>query len=67
MNGTEIKRNIFYLFDIYRILFNKYYNGHDENFTAEEIEKIKEELQKAEELKKELNYIIEFYDGNIPF
>lgn len=54
----EIKRNIFTLFEYTRELWNDYYNGHDNEFTIEELARIMELItgikQAAEEIKEEI-------------
>ena len=54
----ELKRAIFYIFDTTRILFNDYYNGHGDRFSADELKDIK---SKIEELEKQLNELKEVY------
>ena len=50
----ELKRNIFYIFETTRQLFNSYYNGHDDNFTDEELNDIFNKIIELEEQLKEL-------------
>lgn len=53
------------LFGIYedaRKLFNNYYNGHDDKYTQEEIEDIKEIIKDLEECLKHLKEEVEFYE-----
>lgn len=59
----ELKRAIFYIFDTTRILFNDYYNGRGDRFSADELKDIK---SKIEELEKQLNELKEaYYDETI--
>ena len=46
----ELKRTIFYIFETTRQLFNNYYNGHDDNFTDEELNEILENNNKKKEI-----------------
>lgn len=65
----ELKRTIFYIFEITRQLFNNYYNGHDNNFTDEELNDIFNKIIELEEQLKELkqaHYDENFKDG-LPF
>lgn len=65
----ELKRIIFYIFEIARQLFNNYYNGHGNNFTDEELHKILDKIIELEEQLKELkqaHYDETFKDG-LPF
>lgn len=65
----ELKRTIFYIFETTRQLFNNYYNGHDNNFTDEELHKILDKITELEEQLKELkqaHYDETFKDG-LPF
>ena len=65
----ELKRIIFYTFEITRQLFNNYYNGHGDNFTAEELNDIFNKIIELEEQLKELkqaHYEETFKDG-LPF
>lgn len=50
----ELKRTIFYIFETTRQLFNNYYNGHDDNFTDEELNEISKKITELEEQLKEL-------------
>ena len=50
----ELKRTIFYIFETTRQLFNNYYNGHDDNFTDEELNEIFNKITELEEQLKEL-------------
>lgn len=59
----ELKRTIFYIFETTRILFNDYYNGHGNKFSADELKDIE---SKIEELEKQLNELKEaYYDETI--
>lgn len=49
-----LKQVIFHIFEIARMLFNNYYNGHDGNFTEEEKEKILFLVNELETLIKEI-------------
>lgn len=65
----ELKRTIFYIFETTRQLFNKYYNGHDDNFTDEELNEI---LNKITELEEQLNdlkqtHYDETFKNGLPF
>lgn len=65
----ELKRVIFYIFEIARQLFNSYYNGHENNFTDEELHDIFNKIIELEEHLKELkqaHYDETFKDG-LPF
>ena len=65
----ELKRTIFYIFETKRQLFNDYYNGHENNFTDEELNEILNKIIELEEQLKELkqaHYEETFKDG-IPF
>lgn len=65
----ELKRAIFYIFEITRQLFNNYYNGHEKNFTDEELTDIFNKIVEIEEQLKELkqtHYEETFKDG-LPF
>lgn len=44
----NIKREMFYVYEFGRILFNDYYNGHDEEFTKDELDDIKHLLEMVE-------------------
>lgn len=50
----ELKRTIFNIFETTRELFNNYYNGHDDNFTDEEINEISNKITELEKQLKEL-------------
>ena len=50
----ELKRTIFYIFETTRQLFNKYYNGHDDNFIDKELNDILDKITELEEQLKEL-------------
>ena len=50
----ELKRTIFYIFETTRQLFNNYYNGHDDNFTNEELNELLDKITELEEQLKEL-------------
>ena len=50
----ELKRTIFYIFETTRQLFNEYYNGHDDNFTNEELNELLDKITELEEQLKEL-------------
>ena len=50
----ELKRTIFNIFEITRKLFNNYYNGHDDNFTKEELNELLDKITELEEQLKEL-------------
>ena len=65
----ELKRAIFSIFETTRQLFNNYYNGHENNFTDEELNKIFLKITELEEQLKELkqaHYEETFKDG-LPF
>ena len=55
----ELKRTIFYIFETTRQLFNEYYNGHDDNFTDEELNDI---FNKITELEKQLKELKQAHD-----
>ena len=65
----ELKRNIFYIFEITRILFNNYYNGHGDNFTDEELNEILNKIIELEEQLKELKqaHYEETFKNGLPF
>lgn len=65
----ELKRNIFYIFDITRILFNDYYNGHGDRFSADELKDIESKIGELEEQLKELKeaYYDETFRDGLPF
>ena len=50
----ELKRTIFNIFETTRQLFNNYYNGHDDNFTNEELNEILDKITELEEQLTEL-------------
>ena len=50
----ELKRTIFNIFETTRQLFNNYYNGHDDNFTDEELNELLDKITELEEQLKEL-------------
>ena len=50
----ELKRTIFNIFETTRQLFNEYYNGHDDNFTDEELNEIFNKITELEKQLKEL-------------
>lgn len=50
----ELKRTIFNIFETTRQLFNNYYNGHDDHFTNEELNKISNKITELEKQLKEL-------------
>ena len=65
----ELKKTIFYMFETTRQIFNNYYNGHDDNFTKEELNEI---LDKITELEEQLNdlkqaHYDETFKNGIPF
>ena len=59
----ELKRAIFYIFETTRQLFNNYYNGHDDNFTDEEINEISNKITELEKQLKELKQA--YYDETV--
>lgn len=63
-NRTEIKRNIFEIYDTTRTLWNDFYNSKDGNYTNDEIKAlfvcVITLLRLAEELKEEIKRHIEF-------
>lgn len=66
----ELKRNIFYIFEITRFLFNEFYNGHSDNFTDEELNKIFIKMMELKEKTEELHqsyYEETFKNGDLPF
>ena len=65
----ELKRNIFNIFETTRILFNNYYNGHDDNFTDEEINEMSNKIIELEEQLKELKqaHYEETFKNGLPF
>lgn len=58
MNKLYIKNELFNIFDLSRFLFNDYYNGHDYDYTEEEITTIKHIINsiesKCKDIKEEL-------------
>ena len=65
----ELKRTIFNIFETTRQLFNNYYNGHDDNFTDEELNEL---LNKITELEEQLNelkqaHYEENFKNGLPF
>ena len=65
----ELKRTIFNIFETTRQLFNNYYNGHDNNFTDEEINEISNKIAELEEQLKELKqaHDDETFKNRLPF
>ena len=65
----ELKRNIFNIFETTRTLFNNYYNGHDNNFTNEELNEILDKTTELEEQLKELKqaHYEETFKNGLPF
>lgn len=65
----ELKRTIFYIFETTRQLFNNYYNGHDNNFTDEELNEILDKITELEEQLKELKqaHYDETFKNGLPF
>lgn len=65
----ELKRNIFNIFETTRILFNNYYNGHDNNFTNEELNDILNKITELDEQLKELKqaHYEETFKNGLPF
>ena len=65
----ELKRTIFYIFEITRQLFNNYYNGHDDNFTKEELNDIFNKITELEEQLNELKqaHYDETFKNGLPF
>ena len=59
----ELKRTIFNIFETIRQLFNNYYNGHDDNFTDEELNEILDKITELEEQLKELKQA--YYDETV--
>ena len=59
----ELKRTIFYMFETTRQLFNNYYNGHNDNFTDEELNKILDKITELDEQLKELKQA--YYDETV--
>ena len=65
----ELKRNIFNIFETTRILFNNYYNGHDNNFTDEELNEILDKITELDERLTELKqaHYEETFKNGLPF
>lgn len=65
----ELKRNIFYIFETTRQLFNNYYNGHDDNFTDKELNEILDKITELEKQLKELKqaHYEENFKNGLPF
>ena len=65
----ELKRTIFYMFETTRQLFNSYYNGHDDNFTDEELNELLDKITELEEQLKELKqaHYDETFKNGLPF
>lgn len=65
----ELKRNIFYIFETTRQLFNNYYNGHDDNFTDKELNEILDKITELEKQLKELKqaHYEETFKNGLPF
>ena len=65
----ELKRTIFYIFETTRQLFNNYYNGHDNNFTDEELNELLDKITELEEQLKELKqaHDDETFKNGLPF
>ena len=65
----ELKRNIFNIFGITSQLFNNYYNGHDDNFTDEELNEILGKITELDEQLKELKqaHYDETFKNGLPF
>ena len=65
----ELKRNIFNSFETTSHLFNNYYNGHDNNFTDEELNEILDKITELEEQLKELKqaHYEETFKNGLPF
>lgn len=65
----ELKRTIFYIFETTRQLFNKYYNGHDDNFTDKELNELLDKITELEEQLKELkqSHYEETFKNGLPF
>ena len=51
------------MFETTRQLFNNYYNGHDDNFTDEELNEIFNKITELEEQLKELKQA--YYDETV--
>ena len=65
----ELKKNIFNIFETTGQLFNDYYNGHDDNFTDEELNEILDKITELEEQLKELKqaHYEETFNNGLPF
>ena len=65
----ELKRIIFDIFETTRELFNNYYNGHDDNFTKEELNDIFNKITELEEQLNELKqaHYDETFKNGLPF
>ena len=65
----ELKRTIFNIFETTRQLFNNYYNGHDDNFTKEELNDIFNKITELEEQLNELKqaHYDETFKNGLPF
>ena len=57
------------MFETTRQLFNNYYNGHDDNFTDEELNEILDKITELEEQLKELKqaHYEETFKNGLPF
>lgn len=59
MYDLYVKQEIFNMFDLTRVLFNDYYNGHNDSYTDIEIDKIRNIINSIEnnckEIKEEIN------------
>ena len=47
-NNLEIKRNIFDLYDNARVLFNDFYNGYEGTYSDEDLELLKDLINRIE-------------------
>lgn len=65
----ELKRTIFNIFETTRQLFNNYYNGHDGNFTDEELNEILDKITELDEQLTELKqaHYEETFKNGLPF
>ena len=65
----ELKRTIFNIFETTRELFNNYYNGHDDNFTDEELNEISNKIIELEEQLNDLKqaHYEETFKNGLPF
>ena len=65
----ELKRVIFHIFETTRQLSNNYYNGHENNFTDEELNDIFNKIIELEEQLKELKqaHYDETFKNGLPF